>query len=164
MNSLRFKFLSLLIFSVSMISCRQGSNKNADIPENAVSVDGVKNPVTASPDSGKAKSSLPVFQFKDEEHDFGSITQGEKISYAFRFKNVGVTDLVIRSANGSCGCTVPEWPKDPIPPGKEGLINVTFNSEGKEGMQHKTVTLIANTIPNTKVLTITGEVVPAGKK
>jgi hypothetical protein len=53
---------------------------------------------------------------------------------------------VIRSANGSCGCTVPEWPHEPVAPGSTGVINITFDSKGKNGMQHKTVTLISNTI------------------
>ena len=76
----------------------------------------------------------------------------------FRFKNVGQSNLIISSAQGSCGCTVPEWPKEPIAPGAEGKIEVTFNSTGKQGLQNKTVTLVANTIPNTKVIVIKGEV------
>ena len=101
---------------------------------------------------------VPVLQFEKNTHDFGSIVQGEKISYAFQFNNIGKGDLVIRAAQGSCGCTVPEYPKDPVKPGNEGIINVTFNSEGKEGYQEKTITIISNTLPNTFVLTITGEV------
>jgi len=142
-----------------LAACKQEGAQKSDIPDNAVNTDIVNNPETAAPGNQNTKANVPVFRFENEVHDFGTITQGEKVQYAFRFKNTGKGDLLIRAANGSCGCTVPEWPKDPIPPGKEGIVNVTFNSEGKEGMQHKTVTLIANTIPNTKVLTITGEVV-----
>ena len=76
----------------------------------------------------------------------------------FRFRNVGQSNLIISSAQGSCGCTVPEWPKEPIKPGEEGKINIIFNSTGKQGLQNKTITLIANTIPNTKVIAIKGEV------
>ena len=75
------------------------------------------------------------------------------------------TDLIISSAQGSCGCTVPEWPKEPIKPGEEGKIAVTFNSSGKQGKQNKTITLVANTIPNTKVIALKGDVlVPKGKE
>jgi hypothetical protein len=142
--------LSLVLFS----ACSGEQNANV---QDAINPDVVNNPATASSDKS-AMDHVPVFQFSEESHDFGTIIQGKKVSYAFTFKNSGKSDLVIRSANGSCGCTIPEYPKEPVAPGKEGVINVTFDSEGKEGKQNKTVTIIANTIPNSKVLTITGEV------
>jgi len=148
-------FLSTLLF---LNACKQNNDGvKTEVPENAVNPEAIKNPETASA-SGSVENRLPVFQFEKESYDFGSINEGESVSYAFKFRNAGKTDLLISSANGSCGCTVPEYPKEAIAPGKEGVINVTFNSRGKQGMQHKTVTLIANTIPNSKVLTITGEV------
>jgi hypothetical protein len=142
---------------VLLISCKE--NKTSDVPDHAINPDAMKNPASASGTSDKTK--VPVLEFEQDTHDFGSITEGEKIQYAFKFKNVGTGELVIRSANGSCGCTVPEWPHEPVPPGGSGVINITFNSAGKNGMQHKTVTIISNTIPNTKVLNITGEVTKA---
>ena len=99
---------------------------------------------------------VPEFTFETEVHDFGTIVQGEKVAYAFKFKNTGKADLIITSAKGSCGCTVPEWPQDPIAPGEEGVIDVVFNSEGKSGQQNKKVTIVANTVPNTKILAING--------
>ena len=80
------------------------------------------------------------------------------MSFPFVFKNTGKSDLLIFNATASCGCTVPEYPKKPIHPGDEGKIIVSFNTEGKNGVQKKTVTLMANTQPNTKVLTIKAEV------
>lgn len=151
----RLSFL-LFVAVVAFLSTGCSSpSKDSNIPDNAINPDVINNPTTAS---GNSKDNVPVFQFTDTLHGFGEIMQGEKVSYAFRFKNVGKGDLVIRSANGSCGCTVPEWPKDPVRPGGEGIINVTFNSEGREGEQHKTVTLIANTMPANTILTITGNV------
>ncbi len=153
-NSL--KKIPLLLFIGFLAACNSADQKNPADP-NAINPDVVNNPATAS--SVKNTSDhVAVFQFTEDHHDFGTIVQGEKVSYAFRFTNSGKSDLVIRSANGSCGCTVPEYPKDPVAPGKEGVINVTFNSEGKEGKQNKTVTLVANTLPNSTVITITGEV------
>ena len=154
-------FIACLVMmnSIFLFSCNHSDKSNSDIPENALNPDAMSNPATASENNGESESLLPVFQFAEEEFDFGSITEGESVSHAFKFKNTGKSDLLISSASGSCGCTVPEWPKDPIPPGKEGVVNVRFNSEGKSGMQHKTITLVANTIPNSKVLTISGEVV-----
>ena len=101
------------------------------------------------------------FKFEMEEHDFGTITEGEEVAYSFKFKNEGVAPLVISDARGSCGCTVPQWPKEPIPPGEEGKIDVVFNSKGKKGNQRKSVTLTANTWPQEKtVVYIKGKVEP----
>jgi hypothetical protein len=144
----------LVILVLITASC---NNEKKDQPANAIDPSLVKNPISASGNSN-SKDNVPVLQFETDTHDFGTIEEGEKISFAFKFKNVGQGDLVIRAAQGSCGCTVPEYPKDPVHPGDNGIINVTFNSEGKEGQQHKTVTVISNTIPNTYTLNILGNV------
>lgn len=96
--------------------------------------------------------------FEEEAFDFGVITQGEKVNHTFKFTNTGDADLVIVSAKGSCGCTVPEWPKEPIAPGETGDVEVIFSSEGKKGKQHKRVSIIANTEPATTVIAIKGEI------
>ena len=150
----RNPIIPLLFFSV-LFACK--NPKNTNLPDNPINPAVINNPATASSLKNSIKN-VPVLQFEKNTHDFGSIVQGEKISYAFQFNNIGKGDLVIRAAQGSCGCTVPEYPKDPVKPGNEGIINVTFNSEGKEGYQEKTITIISNTLPNTFVLTITGEV------
>ncbi|MCO6500469.1 MAG: DUF1573 domain-containing protein [Vicingus serpentipes] len=143
----------LLPLAVVGILCSCGNTE----PSSEISTDLIKNPSTASTEKVD-EADLPFFEFDEELKEFGTITQGESVSLSFRFKNVGKSDLIISSAQGSCGCTVPQWPKEPVQPGKEGVIEVTFNSTGKQGMQNKTVTLVANTIPNTKVLAIKGEV------
>ena len=86
------------------------------------------------------------------------MNQNESMSTEFRLKNIGDSPLLIRSAKGSCGCTVPEWPREAIESGDVAIINVTFNSGNRKGKQNKIVTLVTNTIPSTKVLTITGTV------
>ena len=98
-------------------------------------------------------------EFVEQAIDFGEISQGEKVKKRFRFKNTGKTNLIISDAKGSCGCTVPAWPKQPIKPGQEGEVEVVFDSNGKQGRQHKTVTLIANTVPNTTVIALKGDVI-----
>lgn len=97
-------------------------------------------------------------KFNEMEHDFGKIKAGDKVKYAFKFKNSGKEPLIINSAKGSCGCTVPNYPKEPIAPGAEGVIDVEFNSAGKSGAQTKTVTINSNTDPNPTRLTIKAEV------
>jgi hypothetical protein len=123
-----------------------------------IDADDVKINATASGESDQ-ETEKPKMVFEEERYDFGTINQGEKVSHSFKFKNEGDADLIIASARGSCGCTVPSWPKEPIPPGGEGVIDVVFDSNGKRGKQHKTVTVVANTIPATNVVAITGEVV-----
>ena len=102
------------------------------------------------------------FKFDVEVYDFGTIKQGESISYDFNFVNVGKDPLIISSANGSCGCTVPVWPKEPIKKGDKGSIKVTFNSTGKMGLQDKTVTITSNAKGGPKVLHFKGNVESTG--
>jgi hypothetical protein len=154
-----YSFLALG-FIAAAISCTD--SKKPGVPDNAINPDVMKNPATASSSSDKTK--VPKMEFENETHDFGAITQGEKVTYEFQFKNTGDGDLLIRTASGSCGCTVPEWPKDPVHPGQKGTIKVTFDSAGKTGSQHKTVTIISNTVPNTKVINITATILTPEEK
>lgn len=87
-------------------------------------------------------------------HDFGTITDDKPVSTTFTITNTGKKPLIISQAKGSCGCTVPTYPKTPIAPGETGNIEVTFNPKGKAGAQNKTVTLIANTTPANTVMNI----------
>ena len=96
--------------------------------------------------------------FVTEKHDFGTIVQGDKVVYDFKFKNSGNSDLVITDAKGSCGCTVPEYPKEAIKPGEPGEIKVSFNSAGKSGKQAKSVTLFCNIKEGKKVLHINSNI------
>ena len=139
-----------------MISCNSNETATTQGGQDRVSPDIIDNPATASGNNSDKK--LPVFKFEETTHYFGTIHSGERMSYDFKFTNTGNAVLIISQASGSCGCTVPEYPKDPIKPGEEGIIKVKYNSEGHSGMVSKTVTLLANTIPNTKVLTISAEV------
>lgn len=99
-------------------------------------------------------------EFEESTFDFGTIDAGEKVSHVYKFKNTGNEPLVIKDAKGSCGCTVPKWPKEPVAPGDSGEILVEYNSKGKKGKETKRVTLTANTTPAQTFLTITGEVTP----
>lgn len=154
--------ITTFVFAAFLSSCNQENSNNQNGKDSteskpAITSDIVNNPATASGNADN--SSLPVITFEKESHDFGKITQGEKVSYAFKFKNTGGSDLVISTAYGSCGCTVPNYPKTPVAPGAEGLIDVVFNSEGKAGKVQKTVTIVANAVPNSKVITISTEIV-----
>lgn len=98
--------------------------------------------VTTPPAS---RPTAPVMTFDALEYNFGSIKQGEVVTREFRFRNTGKEPLLINGAQGSCGCTVPEYPKEPIKPNESGVIKVTFNSAGKMGVQDKTVVITYDT-------------------
>jgi len=94
----------------------------------------------------KAIVDLPVMKFDRTEHNFGTINEGDIVETSFVFTNTGNSDLMISDARGSCGCTVPEYPKNtPIAPGETRDIKVKFDSANKPGNQTKTVTLTNNT-------------------
>ena len=135
------------LFVVS--SCKD--NASAKITEDDMKA---ANEVAAS--AGK----LPVLQFDKAEHDFGTINEGDKVTTEFIITNTGDADLVIINAVGSCGCTVPEWEKEPIKPGSSTPIKVTFDSKGKPGQQEKTVTITSNTANGKETCKIKANVTP----
>lgn len=106
---------------------------------------------------------LPKIEFDKIEHNFGTINEGDVVETEFMVKNVGESDLIIADAKGSCGCTVPNPPKEPIAPGDSAPIKVSFDSNGKPGNQSKTVTLTTNTENGRETFTIRAEVTPKTK-
>lgn len=135
--------LSLALVVLSMTSCNRERSRLAG--------DVVNNPASAT---GEIDSDSPQIKFDFEEHDFGKITAGEKVSYTFTFKNTGKSDLIVSRVTASCGCTAPKYSTAPIAPGQSGTIDVSFNSEGRKGVQNKSVTVVTNATPNTVVLRI----------
>ena len=99
--------------------------------------------------------------FNEYEHDFGVIDEGDVKIHIFEFKNTGDQPLILEKCTGSCRCTVPVCPKEPIEPGATGSIEVKFNSKGKKNKQTKKVTVTANTYPVQTILTINAQVIPA---
>lgn len=97
-------------------------------------------------------------KFGKMAHSFGNIKQDTENKHVFKFTNTGDKPLIIESATGSCGCTVPEYPKEPIPPGQEGEIKVVYKPGKQKGNQNKTVTIIANTEPRETRLNISAVV------
>jgi hypothetical protein len=138
-------FVFALMLSVALVKA-QDSKTIAPVPGT---------PAVAAPADNK---NAPDFKFEIEEYNFGTIKQGDKVTYDFVFLNNGKEPLIISEAHGSCGCTVPQWPKEPIAKGSKGTIHVEFNSTGKMGMQDKTVTITSNAKSGQKVLHLKGNV------
>jgi hypothetical protein len=112
-------------------------------------------PVVSCP---RSDPNEPVMSFENDTCNFGTITQGEIVTCDFRFKNTGRSPLLIMNVNSSCGCVVPGYSKEPVPPGKTGVVTGRFNSAGKMGVQDKTLTVSSNNRDGMIVLHITGTV------
>lgn len=105
--------------------------------------------------------SFARIEFEVSDHNFGDVNQGEKVEYAFKFKNVGNLPLVLQNVLTTCGCTVPEWPKEPIAPTGEGIIHVFFDSAARLGRQNKVITIRSNSDTGDFRLRISAMVLPA---
>ena len=146
-----------IFFALLMITACTANDQKKE-----ASIDLIKNPLTAEKNAKELL--MPEIKLESDVYDFLELQQGQSVSTEFIIKNIGKATLLIRSAKGSCGCTVPEWPREPVSAGETATIKVTFNSAGKKGRQNKTITLVTNAIPNTKVLRIIGNVlVPENK-
>lgn len=118
----------------------------------------INNPRTANAGEEVTKG-LATMDFTDTSHSFGKMYEGETASYDFTFKNNGQSPLLISNAAGTCGCTVPDYPHEPIAPGASATINVKFNSAGKVGLQNKSVNIFTNSNKGTHTLSIDAEVI-----
>lgn len=107
----------------------------------------------------------PMMHFIEKKHDFGTIKEADgPVSYEFEFKNTGDSPLVVISASASCGCTRPEYPKEPVKPGKSGKIKVTYNPAGRPGEFDKSIKLKTNVKGKRYVLKISGVTIPKEEK
>jgi hypothetical protein len=118
--------------------------------------------------SGKVASSAEnisagpaQIKFDTDMHDFGEVTEGEKVSFSFKFTNTGKGPLVITGIASSCGCTVGEYTHDTIKSGKQGDVTVSFDSWKRVGFQQKSVTVNSNTNPSSQILRFKAMVIPA---
>ncbi len=108
----------------------------------------------------ESSSSGPIMSFEEDKHDFGDIFQGDKVEHVFEFENTGNEPLIITNVQTTCGCTAPEWPRDPVAPGQSGKIKVVFNSTGKMGRQNKVITVVSNATSPLNRVTIVTNVLP----
>ncbi|MEW7291224.1 DUF1573 domain-containing protein [Aquimarina sp. 2304DJ70-9] len=140
------------VFAMTFVSCKDDAAKK--VKEENVEI---------AAERDAKNTDFPVMTFAETEHDFGTINEGDVVEHKFSFTNTGKAPLVIVSAKGSCGCTVPEWPKEPIAPGAQAEMLVKFNSNGKPNQQTKQVTITANTEAGKEILKIKAMVTPKAK-
>lgn len=162
-----FVFFGLLILLATACKDRDAEKKIAQLESRLAELEGKKSPdatntsVPAAPAAEvKPEGPLPTIEFTAIEHDFGTINEGEIVEHTYSFKNTGEAPLIIQGAQGSCGCTVPDWSKEPIPVGGTGFVKAKFDTNGKTNAQNKTVTVTANTWPKQTVLRFKAMVLP----
>jgi hypothetical protein len=114
-------------------------------------------PVQAPSAPANTDPNAPVMAFDVKDHDFGTIEQDANGTFLFLFTNTGKEPLVIKEAHGSCGCTVPRWPHNPVNPGQQDTIKVTYDTH-RVGVFQKTVTITSNAKESPVVLAIKGKV------
>lgn len=145
----------------AMISCRDkaAEKRIAELESRLSQLEAGKTAPTTTPTPAatpaadqKPEGPLPVLEFEKMEHDFGVVTEGQKVSYTYKLKNTGQAPLIIQNAQPSCGCTVPDWSKEPIPVGGSGFVKAEFDTKGKVGPNTKTITVTANTWPKQTTL------------
>ena len=146
----------LVLVALACTACKNESGGVQEIRGGGPNSELIRNPATANMPTDT--NQLARIQYEEPEFDFGTVKQGEIVEHVFKFTNVGKMPLTILKCRSSCGCTVPEWPEEPIPPGGTGEIKAKFNTEGKFQEQKKTVTVTANTYPNESKVVLKGMV------
>ena len=151
MRSFPHILYGVVITIILSTGCTQGNDEHTEKEPQAQTVPAAESPLPPS---------LTSIEWIDSALNMGKIREGEKVEVAFRFKNTGTEQLVINNVSASCGCTVAEKPQEPIGPGKEGLIRAAFDSKGRTGQNHKTLTVYANTAASVYNLSFDVEVTP----
>lgn len=154
--------LLLLAMFASACKDKNAEKRIAQLESEIADLKGSKtvdpNPPTFTADSEitpveeKPDGPMAVLEFGSKEHDFGTIKEGAQVEHTFKFKNTGQVPLIIQDAQASCGCTVPDWSKNPIPVGGTGFVKAKFDSNGRTNLQQKTITVTANTFPKQSLL------------
>jgi len=154
----------IILLLILYTACQQDKGKKLQSVKtkgNITNADIIRNPVSA----GKIgdTTNLAKMVFEETNYEFGIIKEGEIIHHSYRFTNTGKIPLLISGARSTCGCTIPDYPRDPVQPGESGVIKVKFNSHGKLGTQKKPIYITANTYPSLNMISIEGEVIKEKK-
>lgn len=148
-------FLCLLL-ALGWAACKNDKPERAEGGPNA---DLIHNPASATLPADT--NQLARITYEQSEFDFGEVTEGAVVEHKFKFTNTGKVPLTILKARSSCGCTIPEYPEEPIPPGGSSEITAKFNTEGKHNQQKKIIHITANTYPAETSVLLKGIVNPA---
>lgn len=157
MITMKHSFWLFLSVVALFFACKNDNDGVHEVRDGG-NADLIRNPASAN--QPLDTNQLARITYEETEFDFGQVDEGTKVTHQFKFRNTGSVPLVIQKARSSCGCTVPEWPDEPIPPGGTGEITAKFNTEGKTMNQKKDIRVTANTYPNETKVTLKGYVNP----
>jgi hypothetical protein len=149
-----------LTVALAWAACKNDASNERPVPASGSNAEMVHNPASAS--QPMDTNSLARITFSETEFDFGEVNEGDVVEHKFQFTNTGKVPLTILKARSSCGCTIPSYPEDPIPPGGSGEITAKFNTSGKPNGQKKIIYVTANTYPNETSVMLKGFVKPTG--
>ncbi len=158
--------VALVAFAATGCKNSDAEKKIAELESRLAEIEGksipAATPVATTPaaPAEKPDGPLPAIDFETEDFDFGTINEGQVVEHTYTFKNTGEAPLIIQNAQPSCGCTVPDWSKEPIPVGGTGFVKASFDSNGKPNMQNKTITVTTNAWPTTKIIRFKAMVKP----
>lgn len=141
-----------LLFSLTLVAFAMGCSGPSEKKETQLPLPEFKRAEI------KSEKDLAEIEFTKTTHEFGKVEHGEVLEYTFVFKNTGKSELLIYSANASCGCTVPDFDKNPIAPGESGKVKIVFNTRGFRGEQKKAITVYSNASNSTVVLFVTAQI------
>ena len=161
----QFKTILFALAAVALItSCQQGNNDVRDAAREEIQTANQPAPIQDAVQTPTIPAGpTTVMTFAEDRFNFGTVTDGEKVSHTYTFTNTGDEPLILSNARGSCGCTVPKWPRQPIQPGESSEITVEFNTKNKKGQRSQKVTITANTNPPETFIYLDGTVeAPAG--
>ena len=147
-------FLLLFVGLFAFFACKNDTSNGVQELPGGPNSDMIRNPATAELTGDT--SQLARIRFEESEFDFGEVTEGAIVTHSFKFTNTGKVPLTILNARSTCGCTIPEWPEEPIPPGGTGEILAKFNTDMKKNQQRKAITVTANTYPNETQIMLKG--------
>lgn len=155
------KNIFFILMTIGLLACNE-SNSAQENNNRAEDIEGgiaeiIRNPVTADQEEIDT-SNIAKIVFAESSYEFSRVDAGAVVTYDFTFTNEGKVPLIISDVRSTCGCTVADWPKTPIAPGKGGVIPVRFDTKNKSGRQNKPITITANTIPAKTVVYLNGQV------
>ena len=156
----------LFIFNFLVLSCNNDTPEQPAKPEKVVqeikSGDRIRDIIRNPVDANDVVDTVNVAKitFDEKRYNFGTVNEGDIVRHEYKFTNTGKAPLIIALAKSTCGCTIPDWPKEPIPPNGTGVIKVRFDTKNKTNRQGKPITITANTYPRETILQLQGFVTP----
>lgn len=146
---MKHTYLYFVMALCLLVACNDGTTTDGQLSGDLV---------TISKSASESSDKQAVITFDKTEHNFGTLLQGEVVTYSFHFTNSGNVPLLVSNVTTTCGCTIADYPREPIAPGKDGFIKATYDSKGHHGFQSRAITVSANTMPAQTVLRMKGEV------